>query len=191
MSDMGGNWLSMWGNQRPNNALSPIDGQPMYGVQPQPAPTFRGVADNVLAQYMGTAPRGVGVNTVLGFTEGPAALARMPAAEMQALRQRMDGQYPGTDMWFSQAPAGHLVVDKVVVPAADRGRGVGSAVMQDLTAEADKRGLPMALTPDGAFGGNVSRLREFYSRFGFVPNAGRAKDFEIQAAMVRPARGER
>jgi hypothetical protein len=74
MSDTGGNWLSMWGNQRPNNALSPIDGQPMYGVQPRPAPTFRGVADNVLAQYMGTAPRGVGVNTVLGFAESPAVI---------------------------------------------------------------------------------------------------------------------
>ena len=76
MSDRGANWLSMWGDQRPNNALalagmppasdvaspifrntpSPIDGQPMYLGQ---APTFRGVADNVLAQYMGTAPRGL------------------------------------------------------------------------------------------------------------------------------------
>ena len=57
--------------------------------------------------------------------------------------------------------------------------------MADLTAIADENGLPFALSPSGDFGGSVGRLKDFYSRFGFVPNKGRNKDFRISESYVR------
>jgi hypothetical protein len=60
--------------------------------------------------------------------------------------------------------------------------------MRELTDFADAQGVPMALTPDAAFGGTVSRLREFYQRFGFRPNAGRSRDLSISESMIRDAK---
>jgi hypothetical protein len=70
--------MSLFGEQQ-----SPITGGPMYypaGVSNpsptvQPAPTTAAeTMQNVMQQYNDPAMRGPGVNTVLGFTEGPAAI---------------------------------------------------------------------------------------------------------------------
>ena len=54
---------------------SPITGGPMYDPRAVPAPTSGAAAvGQVLAEYQNPGRRGVGVNTVLGFTEGPAAV---------------------------------------------------------------------------------------------------------------------
>ena len=74
------------------------------------------------------------------------------------------------------------------MPEADRGAGVGSKVMSDLIAEADAKGVPLALSPTSDFGGSKARLMDFYQRFGFVPNKGANKDFATRETMIRPPR---
>lgn len=75
----------------------------------------------------------------------------------------------------------------VVVPKDKRNQGLGTQVMQDLARIADKQGRRIALTPSTDFGGSsVSRLKDFYSKFGFVENKGKNKDFSTRETMLRP-----
>ena len=84
--------------------------------------------------------------------------------------------------------AGSITLDKLIVPAGCRGRGVGSAVMRDLVAYADRQGKQVRLTPSGAFGGVPRRLTRFYARFGFVANEGARRDPACPEAMYRRPR---
>lgn len=83
---------------------------------------------------------------------------------------------------------GVLTVNRIVVPEAQRGQGVGTQAMQEITDFADRNGLTVALTPSGDFGGSVSRLRQFYGRQGFVNNRGSSRDFRTQESMLREPR---
>jgi GNAT superfamily N-acetyltransferase len=126
-------------------------------------------------------------DTALNFA-GTTPLNRLTQAEQAALRQTMVQKYPEIRSFFGQAPGGHLYLSELRVLPEARNQGLGSAFMRDLVAEADARGLPMSLTPDGEWGGNVRRLREFYRRFGFEPNRGRGRDLTTYETMVRPAK---
>lgn len=84
-----------------------------------------------------------------------------------------------------------LRLANMVVPPEMRGQGIGTQAMQELTRFADDNGLRATLTPaargyNGA--SSTARLRDFYKRFGFVDNKGRAKDFAISDAMYREPR---
>lgn len=81
-------------------------------------------------------------------------------------------------------------ISRLEVPADQRNSGIGSAVMQLLTERADEAGVRLALSPSGAFGGTVSRLRGFYRRFGFVDNKERGRSFTTRETMVRNAPGQ-
>lgn len=48
------------------------------------------------------------------------------------------------------------------VPEAHRGKGEGSALLQDVCDQADNEGLLLLITAD------TPRLAEYYQRFGFV-----------------------
>jgi GNAT superfamily N-acetyltransferase len=94
----------------------------------------------------------------------------------------------GVDLVMSPAH-GRLVISKIVVPKEQRGQGIGSAVMQEITDYADANGMPISLSPSADFGGNKSGLARFYGRHGFESNLGRKRDFEISEAMRRYPRG--
>ena len=95
-------------------------------------------------------------------------------------------KYPNVKLDISPpSPGGYATLDRIVVPEAERNKGIGSAVMRDLIAEADAKGVPLALSPTADFGGSKSRLGGFYREFGFVPNSGRNKDFATRETMVR------
>jgi len=80
-----------------------------------------------------------------------------------------------------------VMLSQVVVPKELRNQGIGSKYMQDLIDYADSVGKRVELSPSADFGGNKNKLKEFYSRFGFVENKGRNKDFEISESMYRPS----
>lgn len=83
---------------------------------------------------------------------------------------------------------GYVEVARIIVPREVRRAGVGSAIMREVTAWADRTGTPLCLTPSTAHGAtSVKRLTGFYRRFGFLPNRGRNKDFMTKEAMRRPA----
>jgi GNAT superfamily N-acetyltransferase len=79
-----------------------------------------------------------------------------------------------------------LHLSKIVVPKEQRGKGVGSGVMAEITSMADAEGKTITLTPSTDFGAtSANRLKDFYKRFGFVENKGRNKDFTIRESMYR------
>ncbi len=82
-----------------------------------------------------------------------------------------------------------LALGILEIPKADRKKGIGTAVMQDLVDYADDLQKRIVLTPSGRNldVGTTSRGRlvKFYKRFGFVENKGRNKDFEISDGMYR------
>ena len=83
---------------------------------------------------------------------------------------------------------GVLNISKIVVPKEQRGSGVGSSIMRQLSDYADATGTRLTLSPSVDFGAtSVSRLKDFYKQFGFVENKGRNKDFSTRETMYREA----
>jgi predicted GNAT family N-acyltransferase len=81
---------------------------------------------------------------------------------------------------------GVLNLSRIVVPKEQRKSGIGSQIMNDLTSYADASNAKMALSPSTDFGGtSVTRLKDFYKKFGFVENKGKNKDFSISETMYR------
>jgi hypothetical protein len=60
--------------------------------------------------------------------------------------------------------------------------------MKDICQMADQNGLQVSLTPTDEFGSSKNRLITFYSRFGFVVNKGKHKDYTISELMYRPTK---
>jgi GNAT superfamily N-acetyltransferase len=76
-------------------------------------------------------------------------------------------------------------LSRIVVPKEMRNQGIGTQVMEDLSAFADSLGKRVTLTPSSDFGGSVPKLKTFYKEFGFVENKGKNKDFSTSEAMYR------
>ena len=100
-----------------------------------------------------------------------------------------------SDNWESQGVrnsvsenGNRVMLSQVIVPKELRNQGIGSKYMRELIDYADSVGKRVELSPSADFGGNKNKLKEFYSRFGFVENKGRNKDFEISESMYRPSR---
>lgn len=102
-----------------------------------------------------------------------------------SLFEKVAQKYPDVKISGGGGPSGYATLDQLVVPKEMRNKGIGTQVMQDLIAEADSQGVPLALTPSSDFGGSKARLMDFYKQFGFVPNAGRNKDFTTRETMIR------
>jgi predicted GNAT family N-acyltransferase len=110
---------------------------------------------------------------------------------MPASGKRVDqikAKYPSVKLdIYGDAKKG-FELSRIVVPKDERSSGLGTAVMDDIIKMADDQGATISLTPDMSFGGSsVSRLKEFYKKFGFVENKGRNKDFSTRNTMIRPA----
>lgn len=86
---------------------------------------------------------------------------------------------------------GVLNISKIVVPKEQRGSGVGSSIMRQLSDYADATGTRLTLSPSVDFGAtSVSRLKDFYKQFGFIENKGRNKDFSTRETMYREAQNQ-
>jgi len=78
-----------------------------------------------------------------------------------------------------------ITLSKIIVDEAERGKGIGSDFMGDLTNYADQKQLPIQLSPTSEFGSSPKRLKEFYKKAGFIENKGNNRDFEISETMYR------
>lgn len=90
---------------------------------------------------------------------------------------------------YDKPDRGMTQLADIVVPKDQRGQGLGSQYMHELTAIADRHGRTLTLTPaqknDAHGTTSTTRLRKFYSQFGFVRNKGRNTDFTISDTMYR------
>lgn len=141
-----------------------------------------GGAGDVMMAGGAFVPPLVGVGAALKAPR--AARVAGQAADVVKIEDALRQKYPDVDLDVSETSQ-KLTLSKIVVPEGQRSSGVGTAVMSDLIAYADQRGLPVGLTPSTAFGGSKGRLQDFYKRFGFVPNKGRNKDFTFKETFVR------
>lgn len=93
-----------------------------------------------------------------------------------------------SDLEFNLIPFKEFIyVDLLIVPEDQRSQGRGTAFMQELVEAADEINCPLALTPDTTYGSSdEERLEEYYTRFGFVKNIGRDRDFSTNHKMIRP-----
>ena len=60
---------------------------------------------------------------------------------------------------------GHVELTAIEVPVAERGKGVGAGIINQLTTLSDELGVKIILSPEPS---NYVRLAEYYLRFGFV-----------------------
>ncbi len=97
---------------------------------------------------------------------------------------KLEAEFPDVALDISETDE-ILTLSRIVVPKGDRNAGVGTRILERITAHADATGKTVALTPATDFGGTLSGLRRFYARHGFVKNAGRVKDFRTREAMIR------
>ncbi len=91
--------------------------------------------------------------------------------------------------------SGNIELVMIETPRGDRGGGTGTAAMKALTDYADRAGalIWLSVADRDSKTGTTSRGRlvKFYRQFGFVPNKGRNKRFELSlyANMYRDPKG--
>lgn len=90
---------------------------------------------------------------------------------------------------------GNIVLDNIEVARDARKRGTGAAALKELTDYADRTGalIWLSVADRDSSTGTTSRARlvKFYRQFGFIPNKGRNKRFELSlyAHMYRDPKG--
>lgn len=78
-----------------------------------------------------------------------------------------------------------LYLSLIKVPQELRGQGIAVKFMDELTDYADKTGQVIVLSPSNTFGSSVSKLKDFYSKFGFKSNTGSKADHRYTGSMIR------
>lgn len=100
---------------------------------------------------------------------------------VEDLMNNIESRY-SVELFIYYSKFAHIIIlSKIVVDKKDRGKGIGTNVMNEICNFADKYNLRIALTPSSDFGGSKSRLIQFYKIFGFK----NYKGYEFSESMVR------
>jgi ribosomal protein S18 acetylase RimI-like enzyme len=101
----------------------------------------------------------------------------MVEMQFRAQQSGYSAAHPGADHWIpcvGKEPAGRLLLDRngarhvvvdIVVLSRHRGQGIGTALMQEVLADAGAAGVGVGLTVTA----HDQRLIGWYERLGFVP----------------------
>lgn len=150
--------------------------------------TMSPTAKNVLADAIG-ASRAIAQGDkemLLEVFQPSRPPQSLSAAAPTTLEDTLRQKYPEISIDLSGTAERGYELGRIVIPEGQRQSGVGTRVMQDMISMADEQGARIFLTPDTSFGGtSVSRLKDFYKRFGFVENKGKNKDFSTRNTMYR------
>lgn len=91
----------------------------------------------------------------------------------------------GMSCWIYLRNNGSIHVASIKVKdKTERRKGLGTALMNEITALCDKYKLLCTLTPENTET-PMTVLMKFYKGFGFVPNSGKNKDFRFVSSMIR------
>lgn len=190
--DLIGMGLRKLGVPVPKNALMSSEWMKQNGLMqdvPQSGASLAGQTFGLLSPVVAAAKAPQIARGLLTMGENAAAqVARPKMGQMGAINaDALKAAFPELDISLRQR--GDIAyLDKVAVPEGSRNSGRGSEFMEALTKAADADGARLGLSPSDAFGGSKGRLEEFYKRFGFEFNKGRARDLELMASMVRQPR---
>ena len=124
--------------------------------------------------------------TAAGTSEGARkAWETRGSSSAGDVADRIRGDHPGVTLELVDKVHGdpHWELDRLIVP--NKGEGVGTQIMGELTDAADAAGMPIALTPEPIGSGSRTALERFYKRHGFVKNTGSHKLDSSKEAMVR------
>lgn len=187
--------------------LSPVDFQPYEGDitaadvaqnsdNPQQSAAGEAIANNQIAPNPPGSGKGQVTDNPPNITRGVFSdfdESKHPRSENgefgsgvshSDVESGIEKKYPGVSLNIGKSH-GNISISKIVVPKEMRGSGTGSKVMDHIAKWADENGHRLTLTPSSDFGGNKSRLVEFYKRFGFVENKGKSRDLSISDSMYR------
>jgi len=131
-------------------------------------------------RFQGLTPQEMGMELVGGGLAGTVGKAGKTA--LSDLSGKWESQGVKNDVYER---GGKITLSKIIVPKDARNSGIGTQYMQDLMSYADSTGKRVELSPSADFGGNKNKLKEFYSRFGFIENKGKNKDFGTMESMYR------
>ena len=102
-------------------------------------------------------------------------------AMVEKLMYDLEEKYPVTLFLHYNKFAKTIILSQIIIDKNERGKGIGSKVLQEICDFADENGLPIGLTPSSDFGGNVQRLKKFYKHFGFV----KYKGYRFRETLIR------
>jgi GNAT superfamily N-acetyltransferase/8-oxo-dGTP pyrophosphatase MutT (NUDIX family) len=124
-----------------------------------------------------------------GYNEADIQAAAEALAEHATLSNfKRKWELLGVEFFIAERGNKDLFLSGLLVPKEDRNNKVGSKFMTELCEYADLTDQRIVLSPgkmDGAGTTSISRLKDFYKRFGFVENKGRNKDYRISETMFR------
>jgi len=112
------------------------------------------------------------------------------SAEVKNLQTQLENLYKeeGLELYMYYSKNTNTIeISKIALEKQNQKKGTGSAIMKKITDFADSKNIILTLSPSTDFGGSsVSRLRSFYSKFGFIKYSGRKANSRLSAAMYRP-----
>jgi GNAT superfamily N-acetyltransferase len=135
---------------------------------------------NPVEWYMGQNRPEVRTGTMP--TEGTAQLNQSQFNSVRDIENKWRESGLKLDLEESQ---NKIILSRIVVPKNQRNQGIGTNALNELVNYSDSVGKTLSLTPSDDFGGNKTKLKEFYKRFGFVENKGKNKNYEISESMYR------
>lgn len=99
--------------------------------------------------------------------------------DVDRLENDIKSRYSGLDKLgiYMDSRKNSLFLSDLYVKAEFRGTGVGSAVMREIVAFADSKHISIVLIPEPEGRGSMKKLLGFYSKFGFVVNRGKKRDY--------------
>ncbi|MFD5589333.1 GNAT family N-acetyltransferase [Streptomyces sp. NPDC127063] len=116
---------------------------------------------------------------------GPVFDQQAGTAWADALAEEIQASFPGVQLELGLDRGPYLVLFRISLPESERGKGLGTRVMERILAEADLGGVPVTLSPSSRLGGDLDRLHAFYQRFGFIANTSRGELHAAKESMVR------
>jgi len=84
-----------------------------------------------------------------------------------------------------ETPFGTIEIGLIKIYTRFRNQGIASEIMDMIVNYADNTNKIVHLTPTDEYGSDKKELINFYSKFGFVKNNGKNKDFRIKDTMIK------
>lgn len=60
-------------------------------------------------------------------------------------------------------------LNKIILPKASRGQGLGGKLIRMLKSYVDEKGIPLKLLADSCYGTELEKLKQIYGSLGFKP----------------------